>query len=295
MDISTTIKLNDGNHIPALGLGTFRNKAGKTTEEAVRWALDYGYRHIDTAQYYANEASVGKAVRESGIDREKIFVTSKVAISNFGYENTVKSVEESLKAFKMEYIDLFLLHWPVEHLRIESWEALEKLKSTGKVKSIGVSNFTIEHLDDLLKKSETLPVTNQVEFSPFLFQVELLEYCRNQNIALTAYSPLAKSEKLDTPRLVDIAHKYSKSPAQIMIRWALLHGTVVIPKSENMERIKENGNVFDFEISDEDMEFINRLDEGLRYAWNPEDNRHVKGFSNPVVRKLSKITSKITS
>lgn len=269
MDINTDLKLNNGIDIPVLGLGTYKSHPGTETVNAVRYALDTGYRHIDTAALYANEKDVGLAIRQGGIAREKIFITTKVWNSAQGYNNTLKAFDESLKKLNTDYIDLYLIHWPVPESRNETWKALEKLYSDGKAKSIGISNYTINHIEELLKSCGIVPSVNQVELSPFLQQPKLMEYCKEKGIVVEAYSPLTRGKKFKDKRLLGIAEKYSKSPAQIMIRWALQYDTVVLPKSAHPERIKENADVFDFEISPEDMEYIKTFDENFRIAWDP--------------------------
>ncbi|MCA9385695.1 aldo/keto reductase [Candidatus Dojkabacteria bacterium] len=291
--MNPTATLNNSLKIPYLGFGTWKLSSGKETYDAVRYALDVGYRHIDTAQFYGNEADVGKAVHESNISREEIFVVSKVAISNFGYEQTIKSVEESLNKAKLDYFDLFLLHFPVQQLRIESYKALEKLHSEGKLRSIGVSNFTIEHLEELVDETGIIPAVNQVEFSPYLNQKELHEYCKEKGIQLEAYSPLTQGVKLNDPKLTKIAEKYNKSTAQILIKWCLQHEIVVIPKSSNPERIKQNFQMFDFEILQEDMNALDGFNENFRNSWNPEDKKQLSTFSNGVIRKLSKLKTRM--
>ena len=287
MNSDNTITLNDGNKIPIVGLGVWKAAPGDETYNAVRKALDVGYRHIDTAQFYGNEESVGKAVTDSGVAREEVFVTSKIAISNFEYDNVIESTEESLKLMGFDYIDLMLLHFPVANHRIKSYEALEKLQSEGKVKSIGVSNFTEAHLDELLENTNVVPVTNQVEMNPYLSQVGLHDHCTSKGLFMTAYSPLTKGEKLDDPKLVELAAGYNKTPAQILIRWCIEHDIIVIPKSVTPSRIEENFNVFDFEISEDDMQKLDSYDEDYRKSWNPYDDKQVKTFSSYVIRKLS--------
>jgi len=269
MDINTTIKLNNGIDIPVLGLGTYLTKAGKETINAVRYALDIGYRHIDTAALYVNEKDVGLAVKQSGIAREEIFITTKVWNSDHGYNKTIKAFDESLRKLDSEYIDLYLIHWPVPELRSETWKALEKIYGDGKAKAIGVSNYTIHHLEELLKSCEIVPAVNQVELSPYLQQPELMKYCKEKGIIVEAYSPLTRGKKFNDKRLINLAIKYSKSPAQILIHWALQYETVVLPKSAHQERINENADVFDFEISNEDMDYLKSFDEDFRIAWDP--------------------------
>lgn len=269
MEINSKIKLNNGVDIPLFGLGTFLTKAGEETLGSVRYALDIGYRHIDTAAFYANEKDVGIAVKQSRIAREEIFITTKVWNSDQGYNKTLKAFEDSLRKLDSDYIDLYLVHWPVPELRGETWKALEKIYSTGKARSIGVSNYTIRHLEELLKACEIVPAVNQVELSPFLQQSELMKYSKDNGIIIEAYSPLTRGKKLNDKNLIAISNKYSKTTAQILIRWALQYNTIVLPKSAKQERIKENADVFDFEISNEDMNYMKSFDENFRIAWDP--------------------------
>jgi len=289
LNIASTIELNDGHAIPRLGLGVWRMAAGAHCESAVRAALDAGYRHIDTAAFYGNEASVGKAIRASGIAREQIYVTTK--LWNNAHGDPAQALEGSLGKLKMDYVDLYLIHYPVPE-RLRSWRVLEGLRASGKARSIGVSNFTIRHLVELRAKTDTVPAVNQVELHPYLYQKELLEYCRANHIVIAAYSPLTHGEKLADPKLVAIARKHSngavppgaassgvlnksnrsagaKSTAQILIRWDLQHDAVVLPKSANRQRIFENANVFDFAISADDMRALDGFNENLRTCWDP--------------------------
>jgi diketogulonate reductase-like aldo/keto reductase len=288
MDIDRTVTLNNGVKIPILGLGVWKMAEGEETEDAVKWALESGYRHIDTAQFYGNEKSVGKAIRESGINRCDIFVTTKLEIGRFGYQNALEAFADSFEKLDLGYVDLFLLHFPVEKLMLESWRALEEILKSERVKAIGVSNFTVDHLSELIDNFEIVPVVNQVEFSPYLYQRELHEFCINSAIQLEAYSPLTQGKMLKDPKLVEIAQRYSKSTAQVLIRWFLQHDIVVIPKSSNKERIKQNGDVFDFEISIEDMKSLDGFNLNMRNSWNPENKKMVKLFSNGVLRNLSR-------
>jgi len=274
LKIDSTIDLNDGRAIPRLGLGVWLIRSGKDCETAVRAALDVGYRHIDTAAFYGNEDSVGKAVRDSGVPREKIFVTTK--LWNSAHGDPTQALERSLGKLKMDYVDLYLIHYPVPE-RLRSWRVLDGLRSSGKAHSIGVSNFTVRHLTELLAKTGTVPAVNQIEFHPYLFQRELLEYCRANRIAVEAYSPLTHGERLNDPKLIAVARKYSsagrvavgKSTAQLLIRWSLQHDVVVIPKSANRQRIVEDADVFDFAISKVDMSTLDGFDENLRTCWDP--------------------------
>jgi diketogulonate reductase-like aldo/keto reductase len=271
LTIETKLKLNDGNLIPQLGLGVWQISSAKTSD-VVLAALEAGYPHIDTASAYGNEESVGAAIRISGIPRESIFVTTKLWNSDHG--SPERALDTSLRKLKMNYVDLYLIHFPVRQRR-QSWRALEALQKKGKTRSIGVSNFTIAHLSELLTESETVPAVNQVEFHPYLYQQDLLAFCRAKGIVVEAYSPLTHGERLKDPKLVAIAKKYSspkaKSTAQILIRWALQHGLVVLPKSSNRRRIFENADVFDFEISEDDMRLLDSFHENLRTCWDPSD------------------------
>jgi diketogulonate reductase-like aldo/keto reductase len=289
--IETKLTLNDGHLIPQLGLGVWQTRAGATCETAVLAALEAGYRHIDTAAMYGNEESVGAAIRMSGIPRENIFVTTKLWNSDHG--NPTRALDTSLRKLNLDYVDLYLIHYPVRERR-QSWRALEALRAEGKARSIGVSNFTIRHLRELLAETKTLPAVNQVEFHPYLYQRDLLDFCAGEGIVIEAYSPLTKGARLKDPKLVAVAKKYSpagpqpatprprlplldrlshrsetKSTAQILIRWALQHGLVVIPKSANRRRIFENADIFDFEITAGDMEILDGFNEDLRTCWDP--------------------------
>ena len=290
--IGATIKLNDGRTIPQLGLGVWQIPAGKKCEAAVLTAFEAGYRHVDTASFYGNEESVGAAVRGSGIPREEIFVTTK--LWNSDHSDPDRAFETSLRKLKLDFIDLYLIHYPVPARR-QSWRAFEKLKEQGKVRSIGVSNFTIRHLTELLAQSDIVPAVNQVEFHPYLYQRELLDFCGARGIVIEAYSPLTQGHRLKDSKLVAIAKKYAtvlspsgqrkkfpflssvsrsadtKSTAQILIRWAIQHHLVVIPKSANASRIRENADIFDFEITDEDMRTLDGFNENLRTCWDPSN------------------------
>lgn len=271
MNLQSTIRLNNGVEIPILGFGTYLIKPGKQAYEAVRYALDVGYRHIDTASMYANEESIGLAIKDSGIPREEIFVTTKVWNTEQGYEESISAFYKSLKKLNTGYIDLYLIHWPQAKTRMETWRALIKLYDDKKVRAIGVSNYTIHHMEEVMHKSPFKPLVNQVEFSPYLYQKDLQTYCRRRKIIIEAYTPLVRGKKLNEPKLVELAKKYGKSPAQILIRWAIQVGTVVLPKSKTPGRIKENSEVFDFEISEDDMDYMETFNEGFRVAWDPTD------------------------
>jgi len=263
------LKMNNGIEIPQFGLGVYLTKTGKECINAVSWALEAGYRHIDTARIYGNEKEVGEAVRNFGIKREELFITTKLWNSDHGYETALKAFDKSLKTLNIDYIDLYLIHWPLKEKRKESWKALEKIYESGVCKSIGVSNYMINHLEELFTYANVIPVINQVEFSPYVYQKELLDFCNNNKIILEAYSPLTRMKKLDDVRLTEIAAKHNKTAAQVLIRWAIQHELVVIPKSANKARIIENANVFDFELDKADLKTLDNMNEDFRVSWNP--------------------------
>ncbi len=271
LTITSTRKLNSGTEIPVLGLGVFQTPLGRATQEAVKYALKVGYRHLDTASLYGNEEDVGRGVRDSGVPREQVFITTKLWNSDHGYDSALSACDKSLRRLGLGYIDLYLIHWPVPELRAETWKALVELQRRGSCRAIGVSNYTVRHIQELLGGSDVTPAVDQVEFNPFLYQRELLRFCEGKGIQLEAYSPLTRGHKLDHPVVLAVAKKCSKSPAQVMIRWGLQHGLVVIPKSTHPERIKENSEVFDFEISPADMSKLDALGEDLHTVWDPTD------------------------
>ncbi|MFC6334152.1 aldo/keto reductase [Paenibacillus septentrionalis] len=267
--------LYNGVSMPWLGIGVFKVEEGDELVHAVKFAIKHGYRSIDTAAIYGNEEGVGQALHESmletGLAREELFVTSKVWNADLGYESTLKAYETSLQKLGLDYLDLYLIHWPVEGKYEEAWRALETLYKQGKVKAIGVSNFQIHHLEQLMKHAEIKPMVNQVEFHPRLTQKELLAYCQSQDIQLEAWSPLMQGELLNNTELLEIAQRYNKSIAQIIIRWDLQSGVITIPKSTKEHRIVENFNVFDFELSAEDMTRINQLNQNKRVGPDPDN------------------------
>jgi len=269
LDIRTTKELNNGVNIPLLGLGTYLNDNGKQAIDSILYAFEIGYRHIDTAAMYENEKEVGEAVNRSGIPREEIFITTKLWNSDHGYQNAIDAFHKSLDKLKLDYVDLYLIHWPVENLRIDSWRALEKLCENGLCKSIGVSNYMERHIAELLNNSEITPVINQVEFSPFLYLKDLKNYCESKNIGFESYSPLTKGYKLNDLRLIEIANRYNKSTSQILIRWCLQKKVICIPKSSQKKHIKENADVFNLNISKEDMNNLDNLNINYRSTWDP--------------------------
>ena len=268
LNIYSTLKLNNGVDIPLIGLGTWRLK-GKGAYNSVLHALEAGYRLIDTATAYENERKIGKAIRDSNIPRDDIFITTKVWNSDQGYDKTLKAINSSLRNLNLSYIDLYLIHWPVSGLRNETWKALEKIYKDGKAKSIGVSNFTISHLKELFETSSTIPVVNQVEFSPFLYQKELMEFCQSNKIVVEAYCPLTRGNKLDDRALKAIGKKHGKTAAQILLRWGIQHKVIQIPKSGNKNHIMENIHIFDFELDNNDMAQLDNLNEDFRNVDDP--------------------------
>lgn len=269
MKINTKIKLNNGVEMPAFGLGVF--KAGKDTYSAVRAALDYGYRLIDTAMIYYNEEEVGRAIKDSGIAREEIFLTTKLWTDDIRADRVEHAYYDSLNKLNMDYADLYLIHWPVRGKSIDAYRAMEQLYSKGKVRAIGVSNFFEHHLNDLIENTEVVPAVNQVEIHPFLSNQDLIQYCKDKGIPAQSWSPLARGKYFDDITINEIARKYNKTPAQVIIRWHLEKGLSVIPKSVNPYRIKENAGVFDFELSDNDLIMLDSLNANMRTGSNPDD------------------------
>ncbi|MFK2825898.1 aldo/keto reductase [Bacillus sp. B190/17] len=275
-DLQDTITLNNGLAMPQVGLGVFKMTDEAEAVSAIQFALRTGYRLIDTAAIYENEQSVGRAVKESGISRDEVFLTSKVWNSDQGYDQTLKAFETSLNKLQTHYMDLYLIHWPGTDKYKETWRALERLYSEGAVKAIGVCNFQTYHLEELLADCNEVPAINQIENHPYLTQEELREYCQNHNIVVEAWSPIARNKLIHEPTLNHLAKKYNKSVSQIILRWHLQNGTVVIPKSVQPERIQENSSLFDFQLSLEDMKNISALNKEERFGPHP-DQFHI-GF-----------------
>jgi len=269
LTLESAAVLNDGQLMPRLGFGVYGIASGGACLRAVSDALEVGYRHIDTATFYGNESDVGRAVRESGIPRERLFVVTKLWSSDQGYASAVSACELSLSRLGMDYIDLYLIHWPEPGKRLDSWRALVELRARGKCKSIGVSNYTVAHLQELMNDSDVVPAVNQIEFSPFLYQRQLLEFCRAHGIQVEAYCPLTRGKKLHDPTLGAIARKHAKTPAQVLLRWALQHDVVIIPKSQHRARITENADLYGFTLDPKDMSALDRLDEDFRTCWDP--------------------------
>jgi diketogulonate reductase-like aldo/keto reductase len=262
--------LNNGVKMPWFGFGVFQTKEGEEVEQAVKWALEAGYRSIDTAAIYGNEHGVGKAIRESGVPREEIFLTTKVWNDDMRAKRVQEAFQESLDRLEMEYVDLYLVHWPVKGVYKEAWAALEKIYQSGKAKAVGVSNFLMHHLEDILESGTLVPAVNQVEFHPYLLQPELLNFCKEHKIRMEAWSPLMQGKILSVPEVQQLAEKYQKTPVQVVLRWDLQHGVITIPKSVHKERIIANAQVFDFELSAEDMAMLDALDAGQRVGADPD-------------------------
>jgi len=271
LTLQSTVTLRGGVEMPRLGLGVWQSAPGEETRRAVREALACGYRHVDTARAYRNEADVGVALRESGIPRREVFVTTKLWNADHGYDKALRAIDRSLESLGMEQVDLYLVHWPVEGLRDDTWRAMERILADGKARAVGVSNYTIRHLDELLARAKVPPSVNQVEFSPFLFQQALLARCREAGVQLEAYGPLVRGHRMDHPALQAVAAKHRRTPAQVLLRWGLQHDLVVIPKSVHAERIRENADVFGFALDRDDLARLDALDEGYRTSWDPTD------------------------
>lgn len=270
MNLLSTTTLNNGIKMPWFGLGVFRAEEGNEVENAVRVALEHGYRSIDTAAVYQNERGVGKAIKDSGIPREEIFLTSKVWNTDQGYNSTFKAFDESLEKLQTDYLDLYLIHWPKGERSVETWKAMEELYKKRRVRAIGVSNFLLHHLKEFLPHCNTKPAVNQVEFHPELIQPELYNFCKNNDIQQEAWSPIMKGRAMTVPVLQALAAKYGKNPVQIVLRWDIQKGVVTIPKSVTPERIRSNSDIFDFELSEEDMAKIDRLDKDSRIGGHPD-------------------------
>jgi len=265
-----TVLLTNGVRMPTLGLGTYKSESGGEVEDAVRYALEIGYRSIDTAAAYENESGVGQAVRESGVSREDIFVTTKVWNDDQGYDMTLRAFDRSLEKLRMDYVDLYLIHWPIQEQIESTWRAMEKLYDDQRTRAIGVSNFLSPHLDAVRALADTRPMVNQIEFHPHLQQSEVVDWCGRHNVQVEAWSPLEKGRVFESTDLRCIGEKYNKSPGQIVIRWQLQRNVLTIPKSATREHIEENADVFDFCLSDEDMKAIDAMEEGRRVGPNPE-------------------------
>jgi diketogulonate reductase-like aldo/keto reductase len=269
--IEDKVTLNNGVQMPWFGLGVYKVEEGEEVDTSIKAAIDAGYRSIDTAAFYQNEEGVGNAIRSVGIDRKELFITTKVWNNSQGYDSTIKAFEESRKKLGIDYIDLYLIHWPVKGKYKETWRTMEKLYKDGHVRAIGVCNFQVHHLEDLMRDSEVVPVVNQVEFHPKLTQKPLLKFCRENNIQLEAWGPLMRGKILDDPTLTEIANKHNKTTAQVVLRWDLQKEVVTIPKSVKAGRIRSNANVFDFQLTNEEMNQIDELNENIRTGPDPDN------------------------
>ena len=263
--------LNNGVKLPWLGFGVFKVEDGDVLEQAVSAALQIGYRSIDTASLYKNERGVGNAIRANGIPRDDIFLTTKVWNDDMRAKRTLAAFAESLERLGTDYVDLYLVHWPVAGYYKETWKAMEEIYASGRAKAIGVSNFTIHHLEDLFSQSEVVPAVNQIEFHPFLLQAELLAFCQSQAIQVEAWSPLMRGGIIQNEIVQEIANRHRKTTAQIVLRWDLQHGVVTIPKSIHANRIEENADIFDFTLSEADMKALDALDAGQRIGPDPHN------------------------
>lgn len=279
MDQKDTFRLSNGVSIPCIGFGTWQTPNGEVAVEAVRTAISAGYTHIDTAQGYGNEESVGKAIRESGVKREELFITTKLVNDNHSYDLVMSSFAESLRKLGLDYVDLFLIHWPNplkyrdrwEEANAESWKAMEELYEAGKIRAIGISNFRKHHIDALLKTAKVKPMVNQIRLCPGETQDELVEYSRSQGMILEAYSPLGTGKIFEVPEMKQLAEKYNRSVAQICIRWSLQQGYLPLPKSVTASRIEENIRVFDFELDEEDVKLISGLKGCVGLSGDPDN------------------------
>ncbi len=276
--LADTFQLSNGVEIPCVGFGTWQAKNGDEARKSVEWALAAGYRHIDTAAGYRNEQSVGEAVRNSGIAREKLFITSKLQNEEHGYDRTMKAFEQTMKNLAMDYLDLYLIHWPNpiafrkqwQQANAGTWKAFEELYRAGRIRSIGVSNFHPRHLDELLKTAEIVPMVNQIRLCPGDTQDDVVDYCREKGILLEAYSPLGTGKIFSVPEMQAFARKYNKTIAQICVRWSLQRGYLPLPKSVTEARIRENADVFDFSLSDEDVQAIANMKGVCGFSANPD-------------------------
>lgn len=269
--LQDTVTLNNGVNMPQFGLGVWKVKEGDEAYNAVKHAITHGYRAIDTAAAYKNEESVGQAIKDSGVPREELFITTKVWNSDQGYESTLRAFDESLAKLGLDYLDLYLIHWPVAGKYKDTWKALEKLYADGKVRAIGVCNFHIHHLEDLLTDATVVPAVNQVEFHPQLSQELLRAFCKAQGILFEGWSPLGNGKLLDNTTIQVIADKYNKSVAQVILRWHIQQGAITIPKSVTPSRIEENADIFDFELTVMDMDTINGLNKNERFGADPDN------------------------
>lgn len=266
---TASLPLLTGARIPQVGLGVWQSPRGDATRSAVATALRLGYRHVDTARIYGNEADVGDGLRASGVPRGEVFVTTKLWNADQGYDPALRAFDASLDRLGLEAVDLYLLHWPVQGKRLDSWRALERLHAEGRAKAIGVSNFLRPHLEELLAHAKVVPAVNQIELSPFLQRREAVDFCREKGIVVEAYSPLTHGARLGHPVVVAEAKRAKRTPAQVLLRWGVQKGFVVLPKSTREERIRENAAIFDFALDADAMTRLDALEEGLATGWDP--------------------------
>jgi diketogulonate reductase-like aldo/keto reductase len=270
-DIGGTFKLHNNVEMPYLGLGTYQADNDDKVVDAVKYALDIGYRHIDTAAAYQNEKGVGKGIVESPVNREDVFVTSKVWNSDQGYDSTIRAFEASVDRLGFDYLDLYLIHWPVAGKYKDTWRALEKLYKEKRIRAIGVSNFMRHHLEDLLEDAEVVPAVNQMEFHPYLVQQELIDFCDLKGIQYESWSPFLQGELFDLEITKGIEEKYDKTAAQVILRWNLQKGVIAIPKSVHEKRIQQNADIFDFELTEGEIDYLDNLDQGKRTGPDPDN------------------------
>lgn len=269
-DVSKAVlPLNTGVAIPQVGLGVWQTGRGETSQAAVASALRLGYRHVDTARIYGNERDVGIGIQQSGVPREQVFVTTKLWNDDQGYDSALRAFDGSLARLGLDYVDLYLLHWPVAGRRLESWRALERIHADRRARAIGVSNFLSAHLDELLARAQIMPAVNQIEVSPFLQQRETRSFCARHGIVVEAYSPLTHGQRLGHPAITKVAKRVGRSPAQVLLRWGIQQGMVVLPKSSREARIRENATIFDFTLDADTMMALDGCEEGLATGWDP--------------------------
>lgn len=270
-DLQGSFELHNGVQMPYFGLGVYLAKDGEEVSNAVKVALNHGYRHVDTASIYNNEAGVGLGIKESDVDRKDVFVVSKVWNSDQGYDSTLRAFDASLERLGLDYLDLYLIHWPKGERSKETWKAMERIYREKRVRAIGVSNFMQHHLEDVLTNAEIVPMVNQMEFHPYLVQQDLVNFCKSKGIQYEAWSPMMQGNIFDLPILKQMAEKYAKTVAQVVLRWDLQKGVVTIPKSSKPERIVSNADLFDFELSAEDVHVLDNLDRGKRFGPDPNN------------------------
>lgn len=269
-DLKGTVKLANGVGMPYFGLGVFKTNEGTEVENSVKWALESGYRHIDTAAIYENERGVGNAIKASGIPRNELFITTKLWNENQRTNTVLEGFEESLKLLQTDYVDLYLIHWPVKEKYTTTWKVMEKIYNSGRVRAIGVSNFLQHHLEDIFEIAEIMPMVNQVECHPYLVQQPLIDFCQSHNIVYEAWRPIMQGMVNEIPLFIELSEKYKKSPVHIVLRWDLQKGIVTIPKSVHKDRIESNADIFDFELTAEDIRRIDALDKNERFGAHPD-------------------------